>query len=374
MHERVFTPIDPGDVGAGKTGPRLDVRVLADTFGLLLAPLNSAGIVCDAPVDRGDEGELQLHDPVADFTYQIISAPQNAYQGALCVAPDVSERATLLAIPPDLDPGVGKLARKVSGTGSPAEQLSRLADELREHHGYSLSFTPQGEPISDFVLNHRAAHCEYFASAMVIMARSIGIPARFVSGYYAHEREGNQTIVRGRDAHAWAECWIDGTGWVTVDATPSAGTPDALYPRTSAWRRCWDSITDLPRLFKRLSARANRSTMILAAAIAVAIASLVSLIRYLRNRPKLLRPRALQYPPPPAELAAAARRFERAAQQRGHNLAPHRTWRESLATAPAAYHEFISTYNTLRFGAAGDPHRLNELLDQIEQEPRNPNP
>lgn len=374
LHERSFSLIDTAELGAKNPGLRCEVTLLTDLSGLLIAPLDSAGIVSDTLLDCDDNAVLAFHDTQQNPAYQIVAPPHGSFQGALCFPLDPERRRLLLTIPPSVDPGVSKLARQVAGSGSAVTRLSRLADELREHHGYSLVFVPKGEPISDFVLNQRSAHCEYFASAMVIMARSVGIPARLVTGYYAHEREGNEIVVRGRDAHAWAECWIDGTGWVTVDATPSDGTPDALYPTTSNWRRWWDWIIDLPRLIKRSLARASRGTVLLVAGSAIVIALLVSLVRSWRARRKRIRPQMRSYPPPRADLAAAARRFERAVHRRGLVLLPHRTWRESLASAPVHYHDFIAVYDTLRFGAAGDVLRLNELLEQIEQEPRNPKP
>jgi transglutaminase-like putative cysteine protease len=70
-----------------------------------------------------------------------------------------------------------------------------------------------------------AGHCEYFATAMVILARAAGIPARYVTGYLQGERNrfSRRFVVRQSDAHAWAEVYFPGAGWVTFDATPAAG-------------------------------------------------------------------------------------------------------------------------------------------------------
>jgi len=374
MSERTFVPIDDAGLGSSKSGARATVTELGGLPGLLVAPLDSAGIVTDAEIDRDDQGVLQTHNLTQNLGYQIIAPPRTANQGPLCIALGDQQRSMMLMIPPEIDPRVCQFAREIAGSGSPMTRLSRLEQELRDHHAYSLVFVPTGEPISDFVLNRRAAHCEYFGSAMVIMARSAGIPARFVTGYYAHELEGNQTVVRGRDAHAWAECWIDGTGWVTIDATPSSGTPDALYPRPSGWRLWWDWVSDLPRRIKQTLSQIGRGSVLLLAGAVVAIALLAALYRHLRDRRKQTITKWRQYAGPSADLAAAARRFERAVQRHGLILLPHRTWRESLAAAPAPFQEFISEYDILRFGAADDPHRLSELLDRIEQEPRISNP
>ena len=91
-----------------------------------------------------------------------------------------------------------------------------------------------------------------FGSAVVVMSRAAGVPARFVTGDYAHERSGkNELTVRQRDAHAWAECWIDGTGWITVDATPASGLPDQLFPEPSKWKKFWEDVMDIPGRIKQ---------------------------------------------------------------------------------------------------------------------------
>ena len=75
--------------------------------------------------------------------------------------------------------------------------------------------------VSDFLLNTRAGHCEYFASATALLLRGAGIPARYAVGYSAHEFSAleGQYIVRNRDAHAWTLAYVDGR-WQIVDTTP----------------------------------------------------------------------------------------------------------------------------------------------------------
>jgi hypothetical protein len=76
--------------------------------------------------------------------------------------------------------------------------------------------------MESFLLVDRAGHCEYFASASVLLLRGLGIPARYVTGYSVQEysRLEEAFLVRQRHAHAWAEAYVDGR-WVEVDSTPS---------------------------------------------------------------------------------------------------------------------------------------------------------
>lgn len=76
-------------------------------------------------------------------------------------------------------------------------------------------------PLSEFLLKTRAGHCEYFASATVLLLRHLGIPARYATGYAVQEteREDDTYVIRERHGHAWALAWVKNK-WVEVDSTP----------------------------------------------------------------------------------------------------------------------------------------------------------
>jgi protein-glutamine gamma-glutamyltransferase len=87
---------------------------------------------------------------------------------------------------------------------------------------YTMSPPLLGEnPIDDFLFNTRSGFCEHYASAFVFLMRAAGIPARVVTGYQGGEINpiGNYMVVRQSEAHAWAEVWFEGRGWVRVDPT-----------------------------------------------------------------------------------------------------------------------------------------------------------
>src|SRR5438445_11208009 len=95
------------------------------------------------------------------------------------------------------------------------------------------------DPIGDFLFNVRQGHCEYFASAMAIMLRTLGIPSRLVNCFLPVEYNdiSQQYVVRGSDAHTWVEAYFPGYGWITFDPTPAAGTISvaAAWGRFSLW-------------------------------------------------------------------------------------------------------------------------------------------
>jgi hypothetical protein len=94
------------------------------------------------------------------------------------------------------------------------------------HYGYTLQLpdrTPK-DPISNFLFERKQGHCEYFASAMAVMLRSIGIPSRLVNGFSGGEFNDltSQYVIRESDAHSWVEAYIPGQGWMEFDPTPAA--------------------------------------------------------------------------------------------------------------------------------------------------------
>jgi hypothetical protein len=78
-------------------------------------------------------------------------------------------------------------------------------------------------PLARFLLDSRSGHCEYFATATVLLLRELGIPARYAVGYYAHEVSGQGFVVRERDAHAWCLVWDQRAKmWKDFDTTPGS--------------------------------------------------------------------------------------------------------------------------------------------------------
>jgi transglutaminase-like putative cysteine protease len=133
-------------------------------------------------------------------------------------------RGRHLQLPP-LAPWVEDLARTITdGAGSDVERAARLERWLRQNGRYSDTPPDVGDaaPIEAFLQQGLEGHCEYFASAMVVLLRSVGIPSRMVNGFAGGHRNrlgGFVTLTRA-DAHAWVEVHFDRTGWVRFDPTP----------------------------------------------------------------------------------------------------------------------------------------------------------
>ncbi len=131
-------------------------------------------------------------------------------------------------------PRIRALAAEVMGAGDDAERALRAETHLRQEFAYTLDRmdSPSADPLDDFLFRDRAGHCELFASSLVLMLRSQGIPARLVTGYLGTEYnplEGYH-IVRGANAHAWVEALVGEGGWRILDPTPASGLPRAAEP------------------------------------------------------------------------------------------------------------------------------------------------
>ena len=138
---------------------------------------------------------------------------------------------------PALDPRIRNLAQQVtSGAGTNYDRAALIENYLKTRFGYTLQLpsSPPADPLAHFLFERRQGHCEYFASAMTVMLRALGVPARIVNGFRGGEFNDvtGSYIIRARDAHSWVEAYYPGQGWVAFDPTPPADRPGA-----GAWQR-----------------------------------------------------------------------------------------------------------------------------------------
>ena len=119
------------------------------------------------------------------------------------------------------------LARRVvEGTETPYQMAFTLQNYLSRRYRYTLDVAPQPTEldfVTNFLLQTKEGYCTYFASAMTVLCRMLGLPARYVEGYVAEPDAEGHAIVTGMNAHAWTEVYFRGFGWLTFDATPRTG-------------------------------------------------------------------------------------------------------------------------------------------------------
>jgi transglutaminase-like putative cysteine protease len=325
---------------------------------------------------------------------------------------------------PNLDPRVPQLAAQVTASAkNNFDKAAALENHLRTRYGYTLQLpqTIAKDPIANFLFVRKQGHCEYFASSMAVMLRTLGIPSRVVNGFRTDEFNdltGNY-VVRAKDAHAWVEAYFPGYGWQTFDPTPAGtgGTPQgwgraALYidAMASFWRdwivsydtthqyvlgqaavsgtrslwegaRNWarDHYEHMLKWARRSQDRVENSP-VRWAVIGLAIAIAVLLLGNLGRLARLLHEKWLQAHPERSPEQAATMWYERMARilaRRGVKRPPAQTPQEfvkkiedSRLREPVA--RFTVVYESARFGnSADDAQRLPELYEEVELATRN---
>ena len=122
---------------------------------------------------------------------------------------------------PELSASFRAIGARVVRGATIRAKAQATRDYLLANYTYSLN--PTATSIDDFVVNHHTGYCEHFATSMVLLLRSQGVPARLVSGFVGTEwnNASGYLIVRAKDAHTWVEV-LEGTNWVRYDPTPGS--------------------------------------------------------------------------------------------------------------------------------------------------------
>lgn len=154
------------------------------------------------------------------------------------LSPDRVELLTRLPDTPDIAT-VRQFAASWTGAFQDQMLIAReIEGRFQRTFGYTLdtsAFSNSENHLTRFLTEARRGHCEYFATAMVLMLRARGIPARVVNGYVSDEwseSQGGYYVVRQQNAHSWVEAFITGRGWTMFDPTPADGMGSARNPET----------------------------------------------------------------------------------------------------------------------------------------------
>lgn len=175
--------------------------------------------------------------PRGIVTYQVESALMPAQLPSSPSPAPAPDR--YLQLPPGLDL-VRMTARRVTDSLGDGRNLraGRLVHYLT-HNGFSYKLDPfvpvQGKDPAEYFLETRAGYCAHFATALALLCRASGVPARVATGFQLHDpEEDGSFLVRNSDAHAWVEVWFGPEhGWRVYDATPGA-IPDNPSPTEGA--------------------------------------------------------------------------------------------------------------------------------------------
>ena len=186
---------------------------------LLKLPIGSSKIA-NLPVlkmIRNQFGAVKVEEGPGLITYQVSFKPDASFDGP--------PNETDLNLPQKEMPVISEIVRELKlRSKPPREVLNRVAAFFEDNFKYSLNLDKGGTnltPVGNFLIRSQSGHCEYFATATVLLLRAAGIPARYATGYSVQEfsKLESRFIVRERHAHAWALVYVGGT-WHDFDTTP----------------------------------------------------------------------------------------------------------------------------------------------------------
>jgi transglutaminase-like putative cysteine protease len=315
-------------------------------------------------------------------------------------APDLAppERARALALPDGFDPKTRALAADFRAAHADDDAgVVRAALELF-HASFRYTLHPPllgRDSIDDFLFSTQQGFCEHYASAFVVLMRAAGIPARVVTGYQGGwwNESGGYLLVRNSDAHAWAEVWMAGRGWVRVDPTAAvsparielgaAAANDAESWAQSWWIRAvrnrFDRVngwwTQAIIRFDALRQRglltpfgvqsANQGELLVALSLVLAIVLVLATVWAMREA-KPPRDDALD-----AAWVALRRRLERAGVETRSSEGPLdflARARAALPNSAAALNGLVGDYVALRYGVdEPKPERIRFFTSAVRR-------
>jgi len=414
---------------AGKLQPTGPVQLIH--YEVLMEPLLS-NVFFLAPTPNLLQGNYRLVSvDNGDAVFNLDPEhPINRYEATSDIAqPDSSQlRIAPDAYPPDillnylqlprLDNRVPPLARQISAAAdNNYDKAVAIETYLRTKFGYTLQLprTVPIDPIANFLFERKQGHCEYFASSMAVMLRTLGIPSRVVNGFRTGEFNDltSQYLVRASSAHSWVEAYFPGYGWISFDPTPAAPaltrtgwSRGMLYldAMASFWRE-WvinydaghqyslgrEATRNSVEWFRRARnwARRHHESLLTAARRtqktvshspvrwSIGGAAILGLLVLAANARRLWRAvysrRLASRPEKSPRLAATIwyERMTRLLARKGWNRPPANTPKEFVISIQdestrASVAKFVRHYESARFGgSAQDAQRLPELYEEV---------
>ncbi len=359
---------------------------------------------------RSMGGAFHVQNAPSDLVYRAFAFIENENASPL-LRPSLlshSDREDATQLPAPLDRRIPELARAMAGDAVSDEAKARaIESHLRHDYGYTLDLPAKvsSDPLADFLFIRRKGHCEYFASAMAVMLRTLKIPSRVVTGFQSgvfNSLTGWQ-VVRASDAHSWVEAWLEDSGWTVFDPTPAAAEPASqgplarlalLYDAANQFWQDWVLRYDLQHqavLANRIhQLRLDRlpepgawwdqdvtllrrlvAILMIAGAIAIPLTFFgPDLQRWWRNRRRVNRVRRGEGQASDATLLY--QRMLSTLARRGFQKPAWLTPSEFAQVLPASemavlVEDLTNAYNELRFGGRGDAApRLIRMLDRLE--------
>ena len=226
----------------------------SDDGDLLLKLPDGSMKVTPFPVEKIQQNQYGTVQALTDesfLSYQIQYAPS--------LSKDSPPTEDDLKVVKAEQPAIAQIIAELDLTSKTPQEILNTVDRFfNTEFDYSLELTRRGNnktPLSAFLLTNRSGHCEYFATATVLLLRAVGIPTRYAIGYSVREfsQLEQQYIVRSRNAHAWTQVYVDGK-WQAFDTTPASWIAWENNQYSSIWQDFQDIFAWMGFKFSQLIA------------------------------------------------------------------------------------------------------------------------
>jgi len=383
----------------------LQVQGPATNYTVTLEPHNRNWLLMldmpeSSPPDTLMSSDLQVlsREPVR---IRIRYAGSSYLNYSLAAELNSRDRELALQLNDDENPRTFSLAKQWVDAKKTPEQIVQTALTMYREQPFAYTLRPpllsRLSPVDDFLFNTRRGFCEHYASSFVFLMRAAGVPARVVTGYQGGEVNpvGNYLIVRQNDAHAWAEVWLQGRGWVRIDPTAAvsperveSGIEAALpendvlpmmsrrdFPLLRKLYLNWDAVNNgwnqyvlgynQQRQMDLLSRLAGTqiSWQDLVVAMMVSVGSIGLLLSYF-----LLRGTRIKIDPLQRLYAEFLRKLEKAGLKRYKHEGPVDFCQRASKRLPAKANEIkqlTETYTKLRYGKQLNPATIESFKQQV---------
>ncbi|WP_436935795.1 transglutaminase TgpA family protein [Halovenus marina] len=227
-----------------------------------------------------DHGDITLDGTLSngetyEVTSQVPQSDRKRFRSTLDYPDDIE--STYTQLPDDTPDRVGEFTAELTADAKNPHEVALTVEQwLKNAREYSLDVDrPDGTVADAFLFEMEAGYCTYYATTMVTMLRTQGIPARLAVGYTPGEEVDEDTYaVRGLNAHAWVEVYYPDVGWLQFDPTPADDREEAeqraldeeieqtgIEPTGSAGQSSLDSSTDLGASENASASNTTRSTI-----------------------------------------------------------------------------------------------------------------
>jgi len=364
-------------------GPR---ATLSQTFyveteqpNVVFAAGQPEAVWTEEQVSYDDLGGLRLDSTLTPgAVYSVVSSLGAATPDQLRTAPPEEPPADFeryVTLPPSVTDRTRELAERITRNAPTTyDKVKAIESWLANNFRYSIDspVPPIGQDAVDhFLFETDVGFCEQFASATIVMLRSLGIPSRMVAGYAVGTRNPftGYYEIKNSDAHTWVDVWFPQVGWYEFDPTfaipPAQEDATENVPLFRAFQFAADKFKGLPKDLSSLLRTAM--FVLLAAVVGLGVWLLVK-----KRRPAELQPGVARRPVTGGPITHAFRRFEEALAARGSPRAPPETAAELMAReagrAKPTSEQALRAFELERYGA-GSPSRsqVEEAVAELDR-------